>query len=129
MQQKSEGPLGGLISQLVYHLIYLIRREIECAKVELNMKAAKTLRYLILIGIGGGLSLAALLVLLSGIVNALTEYFPYLISSIIVSVFFGNIGFLLAGFGIYKLSREDPASRKTAEIAAEGVIVTGKEAA
>ncbi len=125
---KTDKPLGDMVFELFRRQLQLVRQEIELAKAEMSMTAAKAFKYFIIAVAGGGMAFASLAVLLQGIAVALSEYLPPLISSIIVSVFAGNLGLIIAGVGIYKLSKGDFTPHRTREVIEEQVLRIGEEA-
>ncbi len=104
---RIEKPVSELISDLYHREVALIRQEIELAKVEMSINARRAAKYSMLFVLGIGVFLAALVVLLHGIVIALIPFFPPVSSAVIVSFCAGGAGLLLMAIGIYKLSREE----------------------
>lgn len=126
---RTEKPLVGLIADLFHGEIEVIRQEIELAKVELGLKAGRALKYLTLAAVGGGLLLAALIVLLQGAVATLSEFFPPARSAAIVPVFVGCVGLVIMGIGIYKVLKEDFTPGRATEVIEQGADLAGEETA
>ncbi len=118
-QNKQEKSITGIFSELSGDVIYLIRQEIEFAKTEMSTNIRKALSYAFLVACGGAFALTALLVLFTGITNALSELVSPLMAAIVVSVFVGNFGLLLMGVGLYKFWKGDFVPRRTIRLVQE----------
>ncbi|MGC8490820.1 MAG: phage holin family protein [Syntrophobacteraceae bacterium] len=92
---RTEKPVSELISDLYQREVALIRQEIELAKVEMSINARRAAKYTMFFVLGIGVFLAALVVLLHGIVIALIPFFAPVSSAVIVSFGAGGAGLLL----------------------------------
>lgn len=127
--KRAEKPVGELISDLYHREVKLIRQEIEFAKVEMSINARRAVKYFMLFVAGGAIFLAALVVLLHGLVVALFPVFPPVSSALVVSFCAGGVGLLIMGIGIYKLSKEEFAPRRAMEAIEQSVETVREETA
>jgi hypothetical protein len=126
---RTEKPLGGLISDLFHGQIELIRQEIELAKLEMGIKAGRTFKCLLLVAAGGGLLLSVFILLLGGIVVALSVLFSPVLALLAVSLSVGGAGALIMGIGVYMISREDFIAGDSIEAVEQQVELVAEETA
>jgi VIT1/CCC1 family predicted Fe2+/Mn2+ transporter len=114
--QRDERSLGQLFGDLSRQLSTLVRQEIDLARTEVTTKASAATRDAALVGVGGALAYAGLLVLLGAAVLLLVEVGldPWL-AALIVGVVVAAIGGFLAMRGRDGLQNADLAPKRTIE--------------
>jgi VIT1/CCC1 family predicted Fe2+/Mn2+ transporter len=114
--QRDERSLGQLFGDLSRQLSTLVRQEIDLARTEVTTKASAATRDAALMGVGGALAYAGLLVLLGAAVLLLVEVGldPWL-AALIVGVVVAAIGGFLAMRGRDGLQNADLAPKRTIE--------------
>ncbi len=114
--RRDERSLGQLFSDLTNQLTTLVRQEFELAKTEMTTRATSAGRDAAMIGAGGLLAHAGLLVLLAAAVLLLIELgLDAWLSALIVGVIVAAIGGFLAMRGRDGLKNVDMAPRRTVE--------------
>jgi uncharacterized membrane protein YqjE len=114
-ERRDERSLGQLFGDLSRQMSTLVRQEIQLARTEVSTKATAAGRDAAMIGIGGALAYAGLLVLLAAVVLGLIEagVDPW-ISALIVGVVVAAIGGVLIWRGREGLTSGDLFPEKTA---------------
>jgi hypothetical protein len=114
--QRDERSLGQLFSDLSRQLSTLVRQEIDLARTEVTTKASAATRDAALMGVGGALAYAGLLVLLGAAVLLLVEIGldPWL-AALIVGVVVAGIGGFLVMRGRDGIQKTDLAPKRTVE--------------
>jgi hypothetical protein len=112
--QRDERSLGQLFGDLSRQLSTLVRQEIDLARTEVTTKAGAATRDAALIGVGGALAYAGLLVLLGAVVLLLVQagLEPWL-AALIVGVLVAAIGGFLVMRGRSGLQNADLAPTRT----------------
>ncbi len=118
-RNRKEESITGLISELSGDVIYLIRQEMELAKTKMSMNIRKALNYAFLVAFGAAFALTGLIVLFSGIANALSGLMSPLMAAIAVSATVGIFGLLFMGIGLYKFWKADFAPRRNIKLVRE----------
>ena len=114
--RRDDRSLGQLFSDLSNQLTTLVRQEFELARTEVTAKATSAGRDVAMIGAGGLLAHAGLLVLLAAAVLLLAELgLDAWLSALIVGVVVAAIGGVLVMRGRDGLQRADMAPRRTVE--------------
>ena len=126
---RTERPLGGLISDLFHGELELIRQEIELAKLEMGAKAGRTFKCLLLVAVGGGLLLSVFILLLEGMVIALSVLFSPVLALLAVSFSVGCAGALILGIGIYMISKEEFIPGDSIEAVEQQIELVAEETA
>jgi uncharacterized membrane protein YqjE len=115
-RRYSEPTLGDLFKGLSNDLTTLVRKEIELAKTEVQENAKKAMRGGIMIGIGGLLAYAGLILLLIAISIALgNALLNYWLSTGIVALIVLIIAAILYSTGKSQLDEVELTPRKTVE--------------
>jgi hypothetical protein len=114
--QRDNRSLGQLFGDLSRQLSTLVRQEIDLARTEMTTKAGAATRDAAMIGIGGALAHAGLLVLLAAVVLVLIEVGldPWL-AAVLVGVVVAAIGGFLVMRGRDGLQATDLAPKRTIE--------------
>jgi len=111
-----ERSIGELIGDLTRETTQLVRQEINLAKTEMTVKAAKVGKDVGLIAAGGVLAFAGALTLVAFIVLALIALgLKAWVAALLVGVVLTGIGGALAMSGISKLKQVDPVPHQTVE--------------
>jgi len=108
--------IGELIGDLTRETTQLVRQEINLAKTEMTVKAAKVGKDIGLIAAGGVLAFAGALTLVAFLVLALIRLglAPWL-SALLVGAVLAGIGGALAMSGLSKLRQVDPVPHQAVE--------------
>ena len=124
---STDRALDQLISDLFQNQVRLIRQQIELSKLETGVNAVKTFKGLLLVAAGGGLLLSVFIMLLEGIVVALSIRFPPVIAILAASLLVGCAGLLVLGSGIYMISKSDFTPGRAVEGAEQSLELAGEE--
>jgi hypothetical protein len=112
--QRDERSLGQLFGDLSRQLSTLVRQEIDLARTEVTTKAGAATRDAALIGAGGALAYAGLLVLLGAVVLLLVEAgLDAWLAALIVGIIVAAIGGFLVMRGRSGLQNADLAPTRT----------------
>jgi len=108
--------IGELIGDLTRETTQLVRQEINLAKTEMTVKAAKVGKDIGLIAAGGVLAFTGALALVAFLILALIRLglAPWL-SALIVGLVLAGIGAALAMSGLKKLKEVDPVPHQAVE--------------
>ncbi len=117
--RKEERTLGELISDLSDETRQLVRKEMQLASNEMNLKVQRAVTDFRSIAIGGGVAYAGVLAIIGGIVLLLGLFIPLWLSALIV-------GALVAGIGYY-LVKKSVADMKGIGMAPHETIESLKE--
>jgi hypothetical protein len=114
--QRDERSLGQLFGDLSRQLSTLVRQEIDLARTEVTTKAGAATRDAALIGVGGALAYAGLLVLLGAVVLLLVQAgLDAWLAALIVGILVAAIGGFLVMRGRSGLQNTDLAPTRTIE--------------
>lgn len=117
-QARDERSLGDLFGDLSRQLTTLIRQEIELARTEMTAKVTSAGRDAALIGAGGALAYAGVLVLLGAVVLLLIQLgLDAWLSALIVGMVAVGVGYVLIDRGRSRLSEVDIAPERAIETA------------
>jgi len=108
-----ERPLGELFKELAGETGTLVRQEVQLATTELTAKASRAGKDAALIGAGGALAHAGLLVLLAALILGLGTMMPMWTAALVVGVVVIGVGYALVQKGIHALKQIDPAPAQT----------------
>jgi hypothetical protein len=114
-ERKEERSLGELFAELARETSSLVRQEVELAKTELTHKATQVGKDAGVIGAGGAVAYAGLLVLLAAAVLGLGELMPLGLSALVVGLVVGAIGYFMIQKGRNDLKTADLTPRETIE--------------
>lgn len=112
-QQRDERSLGELFAELARETSTLVRQEVALAKTEMTQKATEVGRDVGVIGAGGAVAYAGLLVIIAAAVLALGLLIPLWLSALIVGVVVVGIGYIMIQQGRSALKRADLTPRET----------------
>lgn len=122
---KEERSLGDLFSELATETSTLVRQEVALAQVELTQKATRVGKQVGYLVVGGAVGYAALLVILSALIIALTQLIASIthweiitsawIAALIVAAIVGGVAFVLITGALATLKKTDLAPRETIE--------------
>jgi hypothetical protein len=114
--RKDDRSLGQLFGDLSRQMSTLVRQEIDLARTEVTTKAGAASRNVALIGVGGALAYAGVLVLLAAVVLGLVQLGldPWL-AAVLVGVVVAAIGGALVWRGRDGLGTTELAPRRTIE--------------
>lgn len=118
----SERSVGALVGDLVRETETLVRQEVQLAKTEMSAKAITAARSVALIGAGGAVAHAGLLILLVGLVAALSQVIPTWSAALAVGVVTVCVGYFLVQRGAQALSDIEPAPERTIRTLKEGQL-------
>ncbi len=114
--QRDERSLGQLFGDLSRQLSTLVRQEIDLARTEVTTKAGAASRDVAMIGAGGALAYAGLLVLLAAVVLLLIEVgLDAWLAALIVGIVVLGVGGFLIMRGRDGIQKADLAPRRTIE--------------
>jgi xanthine/uracil permease len=114
--QRDERSLGQLFGDLSRQLSTLVRQEIDLARTEVTTKAGAASRDAAMLGAGGALAYAGLLVLLAAVVLLLIEVgLDEWLSALIVGIVVLGVGGFLIMRGREGLQKADLAPKRTIE--------------
>ena len=119
--QRDERSIGELFAELANETSTLVRQEVQLAKTELTQKVTSAGRDAGMLGAGGALAYAGLLVLLAAVVIGLGELIPLWLSALIVGLIVVGVGYALIQRGLTGLKHLDPAPRETIQTIKEDV--------
>jgi hypothetical protein len=117
-----ERSLGELFKQLRNETTTLFRQEVRLAKAETAEKARSYGRHSTVLGVGGALAFAALLLLLTGlsylvsaglVAAGVSAVHAAWLGLLIVGVVVGIIGYIMVRKGINAMKRESPIPERT----------------
>jgi hypothetical protein len=108
-----ERPLGELFKELAGETATLVRQEVQLATTELTAKATRAGKDVALIGAGGALAHAGLMILLGALVLALGTLIPLWVAALLVGVVVVGAGYALVQRGLTALKQIDPAPKHT----------------
>src|SRR4051794_36078898 len=110
--RQDDRSIGELLAELSRETSTLVRKELELARTEISAKVQKAAVHAGMVGGGGALIHAGVLVLLAAIVAVLMQLgmTPWL-SALVVAVLTIVIGYVLVSRGIANLRRVDVAPR------------------
>jgi uncharacterized membrane protein YqjE len=91
----SERPLRNIIAELWENTEKLVRQEMELASAELDQKAERLKRDLLLATIGGSVAYAGLLALVAALILLLAQGIAAWLSALIVGAVVSSIGYAL----------------------------------
>ena len=128
--RQDDRSIGELLSELSRETSTLVRKEIELARTEIGAKAQKAAIDAGMVGGGGALIHAGVLVLLAAVVAGLTQLgmMPWL-SALIVAAVTIIIGYVLVNRGVTNLRRVDVAPRQAIETLKENATWTTRQKA
>jgi hypothetical protein len=114
--RSDERSLGQLFGDLSRQLSTLIRQEITLARTEMTSRIGSAGRGAAMVGVGGALAYAGLLVFLAAVALLLIEagITPWL-AVLIVAIVTLAIGGALAAYGRSEIARTDLTPRRTIE--------------
>jgi hypothetical protein len=114
--RSDERSLGQLFGDLSRQLSTLIRQEIALARTEMTSRIGSAGRGAAMVGVGGALAYAGLLVFLAAVALLLIEagITPWL-AVLIVAIVTLAIGGALAAYGRSEIARTDLTPRRTIE--------------
>ncbi len=107
--------LGELFASLSRDTTTLVRKEIELAKTELSEKAAKALRNVASLAVGGLVAYAALILILAAVAIGLAQVMEPWLAVLIVGLVVAVIGLVLVSKGISALKNMSFVPEKTIE--------------
>lgn len=115
-ERRDDRSLGELFGDLVGQMSTLVRKEIELARTEMTDRASAAGRDAAMVGLGGAMAYAGLLVLLAAIVLGLIEagLDPW-IAALLVGVVVAAIGGALIAKGRSGLANTDLTPKRTIE--------------
>lgn len=115
-ERRDDRSLGELFGDLVGQMSTLVRKEIELARTEMTDRASAAGRDAAMVGMGGALAYAGLLVLLAALVLGLIEagLDPW-IAALLVGVVVAAIGGALMARGRSGLANADLTPKRTIE--------------
>lgn len=115
-ERRDDRSLGELFGDLVGQMGTLVRKEIELARTEMTDRASAAGRDAAMVGLGGALAYAGLLVILAAVVLGLIEagLDPW-IAALLVGVIVAAVGGALIARGRSSLARADLAPKRTIE--------------
>src|ERR1700712_256863 len=128
--RQDDRSIGELLAELSRETSTLVRKEIELARTEIGAKAQKAAIDAGMVGGGGALIHAGVLVLLAAVVAGLTQLgmMPWL-SALIVAAVTIIIGYVLVNRGVTNLRRVDVAPRQAIETLKENATWTTRQKA
>jgi hypothetical protein len=113
---EGERSIGELIGDLPRETTQLVRQEINLAKTEMTVKAAKVGKDIGLIAAGGVLAFTGVLALVAFLILVLISLgLAAWLSALIVGVVLAGIGAALAMSGLKKLREVDPVPHQAVE--------------
>lgn len=121
---NNDGPsIGAMLRQIVDDIGQLARAEVNLAKAEVTANLAKLVRPIVMIALGGLLSIAALFTLMGAFVGFLTPYVGAGWAALIVAAVVGAVAALLVmsgvkGFGAASLAPKRSVASVKADVAA-----------
>ncbi len=113
--RKQEKSLGELFSELTSEISLLFRQEMELAKLEMVQKLTEMAKNSGMMIVGVAMVYAAFLALAAAAIFALALAVPLWLSALIIGLFIGIIGGLLAYVGLKRLGRQSPVPEQTIE--------------
>jgi uncharacterized membrane protein YqjE len=120
-REESRG-VGDLLGDLGRQVSTLVRKEIDLARVELTSNIRRFSRGAAMVGAGGVVLYAGLLVLLAAIVFALIEAgVDGWLAALIVAVVTLAIGGVVMWMGVKQIQKTEMAPKQTAETVQENV--------
>jgi xanthine/uracil permease len=119
VERKEERSIGELFSQLANDTTTLVRQEVRLAKVELGQKATQAGKQIGLIALGGAVTYAGFLAIITALIALLAQYMSVWLSALIVGV-------VVAGIG-YFLSRREIVALKQLDMTPKATVATLKE--
>jgi len=122
--------IGELLVELSRETSTLVRKELELARTEIGAKAQKAALDAGMVGGGGALMHAGVLVLLAAVVAGLTQLgmMPWLSAAIVAAVTI-IIGYVMVNRGITNLRLIDVAPRQAIETLKENATWTTRQGA
>jgi hypothetical protein len=122
--------IGELLVELSRETSTLVRKELELARTEIGVKAQKAAMDAGMVGGGGALMHAGVLVLLAAVVAGLIQLgmMPWLAAAIVAAVTI-IIGYVMVNRGITNLRRIDVAPRQAIETLKENATWTTRQGA
>jgi hypothetical protein len=114
--QRDERPLGQLFADFSRQLSTLVRKEIDLARTEMTGRARVVARDSAMVGVGGALLYAALLVLLAAVTLLLVSIgLTAWVAALVVAIVVGVIGAVLVQRGRAGIEHADFTPRQTIE--------------
>ena len=110
---SQERPLGELFGELASETGTLVRQEVKLATAEMTAKAKSAGKDAALIGAGGALAHAGLLLILGAIVLGLGTLIPMWAAALLVGLVVIGAGYALVQKGMSALRRIDPVPQQT----------------
>jgi uncharacterized membrane protein YqjE len=110
---REEQSLGDLFSDLSQKASFLVRQEVQLAKVEMKEKVATAGRELALIGVGIFLANAALLSLVAFLIALLSQWMAVWLAALLVGIVLAIVAGGLIWNGINTLKQLDPTPQQT----------------
>jgi hypothetical protein len=110
---NQERPLGELFAELANETGTLVRQEVKLATAEMTAKAKSAGKDAALIGAGGALAHAGLLVILAALVLGLGTLIPMWAAALLVGLIVIGAGYALVQSGLTALRRIDPVPQQT----------------
>ena len=108
-----EPGIGALLGSLASDTGTLVRQEMKLATAEMSAKAKSAGKDAALIGAGGALAHAGLLVILAAIVLGLGTLIPMWAAALLVGLVVIGAGYALVQTGLTALRRIDPVPQQT----------------
>jgi len=129
-ERQDDRSIGELLAELSRETSTLVRKELELARTEISAKVQKAAVHAGMVGGGGALIHAGVLVLLAAMVAGLMQLgmTPWL-SALIVGVVTIVVGYVLISRGIANLRRVDVAPRQAIETLKENATWTTRQGA
>lgn len=110
---RSEVPVSELLGSLARDTGALVRQEVQLASNEMTVKAKNLAQNAALIGVGGALTQAGLLVLMFSLVAALQPVLPLWASGLILGAMVVTMGYAMVQKGASALRGLDPLPART----------------
>ena len=110
---SQERPLGELFAELASETGTLVRQEVKLATTEMTAKAKSAGKDVALMGAGGALAHAGLLLILGAIVLGLGTFIPMWAAALLVGLVVIGAGYVLVQKGMSALRRIDPMPQQT----------------
>lgn len=104
MDDTDPRSLGQLITAVMSELPTLVRKESELIRAEVGEKLSQASKAAVQLGVGAAMLLGAFLVLLQGLVLALSKVMDPLWASVLVGAVVGLLGFFLVRGAAKKIS-------------------------
>jgi uncharacterized membrane protein YqjE len=110
---REEKSLGDLFSDLSQKASFLVRQEVQLAKVEMKEKVTTAGRELALIGVGIFLANAALLSVVAFLIALLSQWMAVWLAALLVGIVLAVVAGVLIWNGINTLKQINPTPQQT----------------